>query len=188
MLPGPPPLTVIVPPPAPVGCRLIVGLWRSGDRLLGFAGIIVSLAVVSAIPFLNLLSLGCFLKAPALVGKSGRLRDGFIGIIVLPTARAPLANAFNVSLSQYLTCISHPLSSRDAARTCSCSSRSESKQSEDAVQGDGTKQSQQRRNEAGAGRSLSQWNGSEKCRLRGHGSFSLLKQRAFLVPAPRLGL
>jgi hypothetical protein len=85
------------PPPIPapssvsVGCRLIAGLWRTGDQLLGFAGIIVSLAVVSAIPFLNLLSLGCFLKAPALVGKSGSLRDGFIGIIVLPTARAPQA-------------------------------------------------------------------------------------------------
>jgi hypothetical protein len=48
-----------------------------------------------------------------------------------------------------------PLSSRDAARTCP-RSRSESNRSELAEQGDGAKQSQQGRNEAGAGRSRSQ--------------------------------
>lgn len=84
MPPSPPPLTISVPPPIPapasVAHRLIAGLGRTGDRLLGFAGIIVSLAVVSAIPFLNLLSLGYLLEASARVGKSGRLRDGFIGI------------------------------------------------------------------------------------------------------------
>lgn len=81
---SPPPLTITDPAPipasVPIARRLIAGLGRTGDRLLGFAGIIVSLAVVSAIPFLNLLSLGYLLEASARVGKSGRLRDGFIGI------------------------------------------------------------------------------------------------------------
>jgi hypothetical protein len=84
MPPSPPPLTITTPTPtaapASVARRLIAGLGRTGDRLLGFAGIIVSLAVVSAIPFLNLLSLGYLLEASARVGKSGRFRDGFIGI------------------------------------------------------------------------------------------------------------
>lgn len=81
---SPPPLTITDPAPipasVPIARRLIAGLGRTGDRLLGFAGIIVSLAVVSAIPFLNLLSLGYLLEASARVGKSGRFRDGFIGI------------------------------------------------------------------------------------------------------------
>ncbi len=41
---------------------------------------IVSLAVISVIPILNLLSLGYMLEASARVARSGRWRDGFIGL------------------------------------------------------------------------------------------------------------
>ena len=60
--------------------RFFLRLDQAGDITLGFVGIIFSLAVVSAIPILNLLSLGYLLEASARVGKSGRFRDGFIGI------------------------------------------------------------------------------------------------------------
>jgi len=54
------------------------------DRLLtnffGAITLIVALAVVSSIPLLNLLSLGYLLQASANVARSGRLRDGWIGL------------------------------------------------------------------------------------------------------------
>lgn len=92
MPPSPPPLTITADRPAslpetvPIAAsasivrRVISGIGFAGDRILGFVGIVFSLAVISAIPLLNLLSLGYLLEASARVGKSGRLRDGFIGI------------------------------------------------------------------------------------------------------------
>lgn len=49
------------------------------DGLAGFATLVPFLAVVSAIPILNLFSLGYLLESSARVARSGRLRDGFIG-------------------------------------------------------------------------------------------------------------
>ncbi len=60
--------------------RFFAGIGRAGRRLLGFSSIVLSLAVISAIPVLNLLSLGYLLEASARVGRSGRLRDGLIGL------------------------------------------------------------------------------------------------------------
>ena len=91
--------------------------------------------------------------------------------------------AFVVSLSQYLTCISHPLSSRDAARTCSCSSRRESKQSEDAERGAGAKQRQQGRNEVKSSGERRFAESPEKS--PGHQRASRISRRAF--PAERHG-
>lgn len=51
-----------------------------GDSLFGFFAVIVSLAVISVIPVLNLLSLGYMLEASARVARSGKWRDGFIGL------------------------------------------------------------------------------------------------------------
>ena len=50
------------------------------DSLFGFFAMIGALAVVSVIPVLNLLSLGYMLEASARVARSGRWRDGFIGM------------------------------------------------------------------------------------------------------------
>lgn len=47
---------------------------------LGLISAVVTLAVISAIPVLNLLSLGYLLESSGRVARSGRLRDGFIGL------------------------------------------------------------------------------------------------------------
>ena len=76
------------PPPLPpiVGPR--VGLIRRTVRrtasvlgwLFGAASLIVGLAVLAALPLLQFISLGYLLEAGARVARSGRLRDGFIGV------------------------------------------------------------------------------------------------------------
>jgi len=66
--------------PAHLLRRFFAGLGRAGRRVLGFSSIVLSLAVISAIPVLNLLSLGYLLEASARVGRRGRLRDGLIGL------------------------------------------------------------------------------------------------------------
>ncbi|MDF2374596.1 MAG: hypothetical protein P1U81_00040 [Verrucomicrobiales bacterium] len=53
---------------------------RQFDRIVGFASMTGCLAVVSAIPVFNLLSLGFLLEASSRVAASGKLRDGFIGL------------------------------------------------------------------------------------------------------------
>jgi hypothetical protein len=63
--------------------------------------------------------------------------------VSFPRGSEPQLDEF---ISPHLARLSHPLSSRDAARTCSCS-RSESNRSEHAEQVDGAKQSQPGRNE-----------------------------------------
>ena len=60
--------------------RIAAFLGRQFDRLIGFASMTVSLAAISAIPLLNLFSLGFLLEASSRVAASGRLRDGFIGL------------------------------------------------------------------------------------------------------------
>lgn len=58
------------------------GRWiaRSSDWLIGFATMVLSLALISAVPLLNFLSLGYLLEASARVARGGKLRYGFIGI------------------------------------------------------------------------------------------------------------
>ncbi len=48
--------------------------------LVGALTMIATLAVVSALPVLNLLSLGYFLEASGRIARSGRFRDGWIGL------------------------------------------------------------------------------------------------------------
>lgn len=59
---------------------MLIVLGRAFTSALGFATAVPLLAVLSAIPVLNLLSLGYLLEAAARVAKSGRFRDGFIGL------------------------------------------------------------------------------------------------------------
>ncbi|WP_020472547.1 hypothetical protein [Zavarzinella formosa] len=95
--PEPPPLPVFVlappvePPPLPVWetsepkkpfgfFDLIRVCFSAVNWLFGLASLMVFLAVLAAIPVFQFLSLGYMLEAAARVAKSGRLRDGFIGI------------------------------------------------------------------------------------------------------------
>ncbi len=50
------------------------------DWLFGCAAVMVGLAVLSVIPVLNCLSLGYLLEASGRVARTGRFRDGFVGI------------------------------------------------------------------------------------------------------------
>jgi hypothetical protein len=75
--------------------------------LFGFAAMIVGLAVLATIPILQFLSLGYLLEASGRIARTGRLRDGFIGIdqfgrlgsIVLGTSLALLPVWFISSLT-----------------------------------------------------------------------------------------
>jgi hypothetical protein len=50
------------------------------DWMFGFAAVMVLVAVCSVVPGLNFLSLGYLLHVSGTVARSGRLRDGFIGV------------------------------------------------------------------------------------------------------------
>jgi hypothetical protein len=58
---------------------------RGPEAVIGAATLIVGLAVLAAIPILQLLSLGYLLESAARVAQTGRVRDGFIGL--RPAAR-----------------------------------------------------------------------------------------------------
>jgi hypothetical protein len=50
------------------------------DGCIGLAALMLFLAVLAALPLLQFLSLGYLLEASARVARTGRLRDGFIGV------------------------------------------------------------------------------------------------------------
>lgn len=56
------------------------GLCYALEWLFGLVSLLACLAVLAAIPIVNLLSLGYLLEASGCVARSGRLRDGFIDI------------------------------------------------------------------------------------------------------------
>jgi len=62
--------------------RLLVTLDRLLTNFFGAVTLIITLAVVSSIPLLNILSLGYLLQASANIARSGRLRDGWVGLPV----------------------------------------------------------------------------------------------------------
>ncbi|MDF1738024.1 MAG: hypothetical protein P1U86_02600 [Verrucomicrobiales bacterium] len=80
------PTTPIQPPALPDErtpgiFRRITGRCLSAFRtLFGFITLVLGLAVISVIPILNLISLGYLLEGSGRVARSGRLRDGFIGL------------------------------------------------------------------------------------------------------------
>lgn len=67
-------------PLAPRPCGILRSAGRLCDAFVGFLALLFSLALVSAIPFLNLLSLGYLLEGSGRVARSGRIRDGFPGL------------------------------------------------------------------------------------------------------------
>lgn len=60
--------------------RLLVGTFLMIEWLFGMVSMVCALAILAAIPIIQFLSLGYMLEASARVAKSGRIRDGFIGI------------------------------------------------------------------------------------------------------------
>src|SRR5262249_3173910 len=73
-----------LPAPRPSLVRCVLGAIGSAwEWLFGAVTLIVGLAVLAAMPLVGLLSLGYLLEAGGRIGRTGRLRDGFIGV---PTA------------------------------------------------------------------------------------------------------
>ena len=66
--------------------RLARGVGSAAGWAFGLVSLMLGLAVLASTPVLQLLTLGYFLESSARVARSGRLRDGFIG--VRPAARA----------------------------------------------------------------------------------------------------
>lgn len=75
-----------LPDIAPTGSRSWIGrLWHirlvpALDWVFGFVALIVLVAACSVIPALNFLSLGYLLHVSGTVARTGRLRDGFVGV------------------------------------------------------------------------------------------------------------
>ncbi len=78
----------VKPPPTPVELfvRLIVGLASAWEWCFGFVSLLLFLAVLAAVPILQFASLGYLLEASGRVARSGRLRDGFIGVRIAARA------------------------------------------------------------------------------------------------------
>src|SRR5262249_18045457 len=55
-------------------------IWSAFDWLFGVFSLILGLAILAAIPLVQFLTLGYLLEVGGRVAKSGRLRDGFIGV------------------------------------------------------------------------------------------------------------
>lgn len=72
------------PRPPRAARRLVAGLLRaigSGiEWLFGLISLVLGLAILAALPVAQFLSLGYLMEASARVARSGRLRDGFIGV------------------------------------------------------------------------------------------------------------
>lgn len=60
--------------------RPLRGFFAGVEWLFGLACVLVGLAFLSAVPVLQFLCLGYLLESAARVAKSGRVRDGFIGV------------------------------------------------------------------------------------------------------------
>src|SRR4051794_6645558 len=56
------------------------GMASGIEWLFGLASLMVALSSLAALPILQFLSLGYFLESSGRVARTGRLRDGFIGV------------------------------------------------------------------------------------------------------------
>ena len=69
-----------VPPGPDADRRLVRGIASAAEWLFGLASLLVGLSTLAALPLVQFLSLGYLLESSARVARSGRLRDGFIGV------------------------------------------------------------------------------------------------------------
>lgn len=81
-------LPLLTPPPAQAVAAEVArpkrGFWKGAatalDWVFGFAALTALLAACSVIPVVNFLSLGYLLHVSGTIARTGRLRDGFIGV------------------------------------------------------------------------------------------------------------
>ena len=74
------PFVIVSPPPRSLLLRIPWTVCSWLDWCFGFASLLIGLAVLATIPILQFLTLGYLLEAGARVARTGRLRNGFIGI------------------------------------------------------------------------------------------------------------
>jgi hypothetical protein len=60
--------------------RVAMGIASLVEWLFGLLSLGLGLSIVAALPIINVLSLGYFLESSARVARSGRIRDGFVGV------------------------------------------------------------------------------------------------------------
>ncbi|HZZ77558.1 MAG TPA: hypothetical protein VFE62_03510 [Gemmataceae bacterium] len=65
---------------------IINGIGSVWEWCFGFVSLLVFLAVLAAVPILQFLSLGYLLEASARIARTGRIRDGFIGVRIAARA------------------------------------------------------------------------------------------------------
>ncbi|SVC46413.1 uncharacterized protein METZ01_LOCUS299267, partial [marine metagenome] len=70
----------ILPARRSLPARIGRGIYSAIGWCFGMLSLIGGLAVISVIPIVNLLSLGYLLYVSATIARTGRLRDGFIGV------------------------------------------------------------------------------------------------------------
>jgi len=61
-------------------CRAARGVASAVEWLFGLVSLVVGLSMLAALPLVQFLSLGYFLESSARVARTGRLRDGFVGV------------------------------------------------------------------------------------------------------------
>jgi hypothetical protein len=66
--------------PFALALSFVRGIHSIADWLFGFVVLMVGLAALAALPVLQFLSLGYLLEAGGRVARTGRLRDGFVGV------------------------------------------------------------------------------------------------------------
>jgi len=71
---------VVGPRRGELSWRILRGAASAADWVFGAVTLIVGLAVLATIPVLQLLSLGYLLEVSGRVARSGRLREGFVGV------------------------------------------------------------------------------------------------------------
>jgi hypothetical protein len=66
--------------PGSLARRIVLGIGSGADWLFGVFSLVVGLSILAALPVMQFLSLGYFLESSARVARTGRLRDGLIGV------------------------------------------------------------------------------------------------------------
>jgi hypothetical protein len=61
-------------------CKLAKGIASVVEWLFGLLSLLLGLSILAALPIIQFLSLGYFLESSARVARSGRIRDGFVGV------------------------------------------------------------------------------------------------------------
>src|SRR4051794_23706448 len=83
VLPGKPtalPATRLWPSPWEAIRRIAHGVGQAAEWLFGLASVMLGLAILAALPLAQFLSLGYLLEASGRVARTGRFRDGLIGV------------------------------------------------------------------------------------------------------------